>query len=89
MKKRLGLVAIGMGLLLALGGCGNNTVFGKFQYNYAQFKAPNGDIIQGEIKSWSNQHDTVIELVMKDGSYYLVDSKNVVLSFDQLKEDDQ
>ena len=94
MSNRTKLIALaaanGMAMLLALGGCGgDHDLIGNPKYTYAQFETPNGDIIQGELESWSNQHDTVVHLVMKDGGLYQVDSNNVVLSRTPFEEDDR
>lgn len=87
MNKRLGIAAIGMGFLLALGGCGNQSLLGSNEtYSYAQLKTPNGEVIQGKVESWSSANGTTVQLVMKDGKVYYVNSMNVILSKNPIKE---
>lgn len=87
MNKRLGLAAIGMGFLLALGGCGNQSLLGSNEtYSYAQIKTPDGEVIQGEVESWSSANGTTVQVVMDDGNVYYVNSMNVTLSTKPFEE---
>lgn len=87
MSKRLGLAAIGMGFLLALGGCGNQSLLGSNEtYSYAQIKKPDGEVIQGKVESWSSYNETTVQLVMEDGNVYYVSSMNVTLSANPFEE---
>ena len=87
MNKRLGLAAIGMGFLLALGGCGNQSLLGSNEtYSYAQIKTPDGEVIQGKVESWSSANGTTVQLVMEDGNVYYVSSMNVTLSAKPFEE---
>lgn len=87
MNKRLGLAAIGMAMLLALGGCGNQSLLGSNEtYSYAQIKTPDGEIIQGKVDSWSSANGTTVQIVMDDGTVYYVNSMNVTLSTKPFEE---
>lgn len=92
MSKRTKLLAIaaanGMAMLLALGGCGNQSLLGSNEtYGYAQIKTTGGEVIQGKVESWSTSNGTTIQLVMEDGNVYYVNSMNVTLSAKPFKED--
>lgn len=87
MNKRLGLAAIGIAMLPALGGCGNQSLLGSNEtYSYAQIKMTDGEVIQGEVESWSSANGTAVQLVMEDGNVYYVNSMNVTLSAKPFKE---
>lgn len=88
MNKRIGIAAIGMGFLLALGGCGNQSLLGSNEtYSYAQIKTTDGEVIQGKVESWSSANGTSVQLVMEDGNVYYVNSMNVTLSTNPFEED--
>lgn len=91
MSKRTKLsalaVANGMAMLLALGGCGNQSLLGSNEtYSYAQIKTPDGEVIQGKVESWSSSNGTTVQLVMEDGNVYYVSSMNVTLSANPFEE---
>lgn len=91
MSKRTKLLALavanGMAMLLALGGCGNQSLLGSNEtYSYAQIKTPDGEVIQGKVESWSSANGTAVQLVMEDGNVYYVSSMNVTLSAKPFEE---
>lgn len=91
MSKRTKLLALavanGMAMLLALGGCGNQSLLGSNEtYSYAQIKTPDGEIIQGKVDSWSSANGTTVQIVMDDGNVYYVNSMNVTLSTKPFEE---
>lgn len=87
MNKRLGLAAIGMGFLLALGGCGNQTFLDTtYTFNYAQFTLPDGTVIEGRLQKWKDYDGEQIQLVMEDGNTYLVSSFNATLTVNPIEE---
>lgn len=89
MKKKIGII---VGVLLAgsLVSCGNQTFFDTtYTFNYAEIKLPSGEIIKGEVDSWTDYEDgEQLQIKMKkDGNTYLVNSNNVVLSVDPINYD--
>lgn len=91
MSKRAKLLALaaanGMAMLLALGGCGNQSLLGSNEtYSYAQIKTSDGEVIQGKVESWSSANGTAVQLIMEDGNVYYVNSMNVTLSANPFKE---
>lgn len=73
-------------LLPLLTACGSSDTSNKeiftnvYKFNYAQIKLVNGNIIEGEVDTWSNgdKNDT-IRVTLKDGKSYLTHASNVVL----------
>jgi len=75
MKKILCLVM----LLLCLTGC-NYAIFDlHYEFNYAMFTLPNGELIEGNIKSWTDYEGEQLQITMEDGTVYLTNSFNCVL----------
>lgn len=71
---------------VVLTGCGNRQFIDTtYTYNYAQFKLPDGTIMEGQLTKWSDYEGEQLQLRMADGNVYLVNSVNTVLSVRELE----
>ena len=78
MKKFLSAWLIAMAIL-SLVGCGNQQLFDTtYTFNYAIIELPNGEIVEGKVKSWNDYEGEQIQIVI-DGVTYLTHSENVVM----------
>lgn len=80
MKKKL--TAIILGIIMTLGlltGCNKQIIDTTYKYEHAQLILPNGEIIEGEVQSWTDYADGDQIQVKIDGKPYLVHSSNIVL----------
>lgn len=81
MKKRIliGLATLGVAFG-ALTGCGNMQVMDlTYTFDRVIISLPNGEIIEGEVQSWTDFEDGDQIQVKIDGKQYLVHSSNVVM----------
>ena len=80
MKKFLTLALILATMLILLCGCGNKQIFDTtYTFDYAIIKLPNGDVIEGNVTSWTDFADADQLQVVINGNTYLVHSSNAVL----------
>ena len=80
MKKILVTIIALMLMIAALAGCGNKQFFDTtYRFDYAIISLPNGEIIEGEIDSWTDYEDGDQIQVKINGDIYLVHSSNIVL----------
>lgn len=59
-------------------GCNRQMSNLTYSYDYAQFKMPDGTIVEGELDSWRNYNGEQVQVVI-DGVTYLVNSMNLVI----------
>lgn len=60
--------------------CGNrNLIDTTYRYEYAYIRLPNGETVEGKVKSWDDYEDSGMLQVKIDGKVYLTYSSNVVL----------
>lgn len=78
MKKFI-VVIIVLIMIFALTGCNKQIIDLNYHFNYALIQLPNGDIVEGEVQSWTDFEDGDQIQVKIDGVTYLVHSANVVL----------
>lgn len=86
MKK---IIAIVMCLMMAVNlvGCGNYVMFEtQSEFKYAIIKLPNGEIVQGEVESWTDYGSERMQVKFKDGNTYMTYLQNVVLMIDVPEE---
>lgn len=80
MKKNLVIIIALMLMITALVACGNKQLFDTtYRFDYAIISLPSGEIIEGEIDSWTDYEDGDQIQVKINGDIYLVHSSNVVL----------
>lgn len=81
MKKRI--VALILTTVLAIGGltgCGNRDMWDTvYTFDYAIIKLPNGEIVEGEVESWTDYEDGEQLQVTIDGQIYLTSTFNCTL----------
>lgn len=78
MKKKIVLV-FSLCMSMVLAGCNRQMFDTTYNYTDAIIKFPNGEIIEGKIKSWMDYEDGDQIQVNVDGTTYLVHSANVTL----------
>lgn len=60
--------------------CGNrNLIDTTYRYEYAYIRLPNGEAVEGKVKSWDDYEDSDMLQVEIDEKVYLTYSSNVVL----------
>lgn len=80
MKKFLATLMIVLLMTITLSGCGNKQIFDTtYTFNKAIISLPNGEVIEGEIDSWTDYEDGDQIQVKIDGVTYLVHSSDIVL----------
>lgn len=78
MKKIIALVAAVI-LVLSLVGCGNRQLIDTtYTFDRAIINLPNGDVVEGEVKSWKDYDGDQIQVKIDDTTY-LTHVSNVVL----------
>ena len=80
MKKILVTLIIALLIVTPLSSCGNKQIIDlTYGFDRAIICLPNGDIVEGEIDSWTDYEDGDQIQVKIDGIVYLVHSTNIVL----------
>lgn len=78
--KKLTLTIIAVVLLFILTGCGNKDYFDtKYTFNKAIVRMPSGEVVEMNVKSWSDYEGEQIQITNTDGVTYVVSSYNCVL----------
>ncbi|MDR0915785.1 MAG: hypothetical protein LBN02_01155 [Oscillospiraceae bacterium] len=84
MKKLTAAILIALALV-TLTSCGNRKAFGAQQtFNRAIIELPNGEILEGDVKSWSRYSDSDLIQVEIDNVTYLVHSSKIILMYDKI-----
>lgn len=62
-------------------GCGNKTLLDvTYTYKYAIISLPNGEVVEGKVKEWSDYEDgDQLQIKLENGNTYLVHSGDCVL----------
>ena len=79
MKKYIYIVLAAVMLIAVLYGCNKQLVDLNYKFNRAIISLPNGEVIDGEVQSWTDYEDGDQIQVKIDGKTYLVHSSQVVL----------
>ena len=79
MKKIICVALVAIMLMVALCGCNKQLIDMTYNFNRAIVSLPNGDVIEGEVTSWTDFEDGDQIQVRIDGKTYLVHSSNIVL----------
>lgn len=78
MKRLLALALVLVLMIGLLCGCNRTLVDVTFDYERAMIALPNGEVIEGEIKKWTDWDDGTVEVFI-DGKSYYTHSVNVIL----------
>lgn len=80
MKKLLCIILCAGCLILALSACNKQIIDFDYCFNYAYVRLPNGETVEGRIKSWKDWNDSdMLQVTFYDGSIYYSHSTNIVL----------
>lgn len=79
MKKAIS-VALALGTALAVSGCNQQFIDTTYRYTYAYIELPNGECVEGPVKSWLDYENSDQIQVVIDGVTYFTDTTRVVLS---------
>ena len=79
MKKYIYIVLAAVMLIAVLCGCNKQLVDLNYKFNRAIISLPNGEVIDGEVQSWTDYEDGDQIQVKIDGKTYLVHSSQIVL----------
>lgn len=84
MKKKLLALAVVMVLPFVVG-FNKQLIDLEYTFERAIIKLPNGQVLEDEVLSWRDYErgDSQIQVKLKSGLMYLVDSKNIVLIHDE------
>lgn len=80
-KKMRGIFAflLALAMVLSLCGCNRQILDTTYAYDRAIIALPNGEVIEGDVDTWTDYSDGDQIQVVIDGTTYLVHSSNVVL----------
>lgn len=80
MKKLLIAAIMAIALFLFVVSCGNRQLIDTaYTFDTAIILLPNGEVVEGDVESWSDYSDGGQIQVKIDGTTYLAHSSNVVL----------
>ena len=79
MKKKVLLATISIIMGLTMAGCNKQIIDTTLKYDRAILSLPNGEIVEGDITSWTDFEDGDQIQVKIDGKTYLVHSANIAL----------
>jgi len=80
MKRIFAIILLLTLAALALTACGNKQIIDlNYKFDRAIISLPNGDVVKGEVQSWTDFEDGDQIQVKIDGKTYLVHSSNVAL----------
>lgn len=87
--KRLLAILTAFLIMFSLTGCegdayGNKDWFDTvYNFKYAMIMLPNGEIVEGEVESWSDYEDSdQLQITFVNGNTYLTSTFNAVLMVD-------
>lgn len=79
MKKIFTFVLVLALLVVALSGCNKQIFDVTYKFDKAIIQLPNGEVVSGQIDSWTDFEDGDQIQVTMNGKTYLVHSSNIVL----------
>lgn len=84
MKKRIvALLLLAVVMCVSITACGNKQIFDTtYIFNKAIIELPNGEVVEGEVQSWTDYEDGDQIQVKIKGTTYLVHSSEIVLIAD-------
>lgn len=78
MRKFIASVVVSIGLMASLTACNKQVIDLNYSYSWAQFKMPDGSIVEGKVDSWTDYEGEQVQVTI-DGTTYLVSSINLVM----------
>jgi hypothetical protein len=79
MKRKLLVLGLTIGTILACTGCNKQIFDTTYSYEKAIIYLPNGEVIEGKVDSWTDYEDGDQLQIEMNGETYLVHSSNCVL----------
>lgn len=79
MKNFITIAALTLSAVLLLSSCNMQIIDTTYSYERAIISLPNGEVIDGEVTSWTDFEDGDQIQVKIDGKTYLVHSSNIAL----------
>ena len=81
MKKKILATILGIGLVLGMCSCGNQTLIDTtYRFDKVILTLPNGESFEGKVESWTDFGENGEQIqVTLNGVTYLTDINNVVL----------
>lgn len=79
MKKLICVLMVCIIMACLFCGCNKQIIDFTYHYNYGIIQLPNGDVVEGDISSWTDFEDGDQLQIVIDGTTYLVHSSNAVL----------
>lgn len=73
------MVAVLVVIVCMCSGCNQTLIDTVYRYDRAIIEMPGGEVIEVEIKSWSDYDGEQLQIISTDGTVYLVSSFNCVL----------
>lgn len=78
--RRFLMFALLAAMMLILAGCSNYQVFDtKWNYDTALIRMPDGEVLEVDVKGWSDSEGEQLTITAMDGSVYMVSSLNCIL----------
>lgn len=73
--KKLLIIGLSLSLTFGLSACGNKQLFDTtYTFDRAIIKLANDEVIEVDIKSWTDYDGEQLQIISKDGTVYLVSS---------------
>lgn len=79
MKRKIFITVSSVFMVFTMAGCNKQMVDLTYSYDYAIIGLPNGEVVEGEVQSWTDYEDGDQIQLKINGTMYLVHSSNVVL----------
>lgn len=78
MKRKI-VIALAIITVISLTGCNKQVFDTTYAFDKAIVELPNGEVVEGEVESWTDYEDGDQIQVKIDGNTYLVHSSDIVL----------
>lgn len=79
MKRKIFITVSSVFMVFTMAGCNKQMVDLTYSYDYAIIGLPSGEVVEGEVQSWTDYEEGDQIQLKIDGTMYLVHSSNVVL----------
>ena len=77
--KKIAVLLISFVFAILLCGCNKQIIDTTYTFDYAIVQLPNGEVVEGNVQSWTDYDDGDQIQVKINGVTYLVHSSNIVL----------